>query len=215
VTTLIGENAGWSKRARGSTRERFSPSRALSEVWALQRDRWILWLPVGIIAGAAIWLLAPAEPVWWLGFVVFACATLAAFALHAWPGEAPSGWLSRMRLGVAGLLALLAAAGLGAIAAQVRTAVVAAPAYVGGVEPVRIEGWVVANNAGERGPRLRLLVRNIEGVESAPRYVRVSVSEAGLLTPGRAARCRAVIGPPAAAMAPGAYDFARRLTSSG
>src|SRR5690606_11687422 len=64
--------------------------------------------------------------------------------------------------------------------------------------------------SNDSGPRLRLLVRSIEDVAGAPRYVRMSVAEAGLLTPGRAARCYGVLGPPAGPMAPGAYDFARR-----
>ena len=76
---------------------------------------------------------------------------------------------------------------------------------------MRVEGWVVANDASDNGPRLRLLVRSIEGVAEPPRYVRVSVSEAGLLTrrPRRdaAAPCSARRPGP---MAPGAYDFARR-----
>ena len=35
-------------------------------------------------------------------------------------------------------------------------------------------------------------------------------SASPLLTPGRGANCRGVLGPPDGAMAPGAYDFARR-----
>src|SRR5690606_3725277 len=72
------------------------------------------------------------------------------------------------------------------------------------------QGWVIANDANENGPRLRLLVHSVEGVADPPRYARFSVAEAGMLTPGRAARCHGVLGPPAAAMAPGGYDFARR-----
>src|SRR5262249_15276375 len=56
----------------------------------------------------------------------------------------------------------------------------------------------------------RLLVRDIESVAAPPRFVRVSVPAHAVLTPGRAAHCRAVLGPPAGPMAPGAYDFARR-----
>jgi competence protein ComEC len=69
---------------------------------------------------------------------------------------------------------------------------------------------VVANNANENGPRLRLLVRSIEGVARPPRYVRVRVSSAGVLTPGRGARCYGELAPPAGPLAPGGYDFARR-----
>lgn len=103
-----------------------------------------------------------------------------------------------------------AAAATGFAAGQLRGLTVSQPAYVGSEDPVRVAGWVIANDASDNGPRLRLLVHSIEGVDAPPRYVRVSVSEAGLLTAGRGARCRAVLGPPAGPMAPGAYDFARR-----
>ncbi len=182
----------------------------LGDVVALQRDRWILWLPVGMIAGAALWLAAPSDPPWWLGPVLLAAGTAAAFALAMWPGPRTDGPWVALRHATGGVFALIAAAGAGLGAAPLRAASVAQAPYAASNEPVRVEGWVVANDASDNGPRLRLLVRDIEGVEAPPRYVRVSVSEAGLLTAGRAATCRAVLGPPSGPMAPGGYDFARR-----
>ena len=181
----------------------------LGGVVALQRDRWILWLPVGMIAGAAFWLAAPADPHWWLGPALLSAGAAGAFGLAVWPGR-PDGPAAALRHIVVGACALIAAAGAGIGAAHLRAMSVAQPPYAGGDEPVRLEGWVVANDASDNGPRLRLLVRAIEGVEAPPRYVRVSVSAAGLLSAGRAATCRAVLGPPAGPMAPGGYDFARR-----
>ena len=177
---------------------------------ALQRDRWILWLPVGMIAGAALWLAAPTDPPWWLGPALLVVGTAAAFGFAMWPGPRPDGVLVALRNVIGGAFALMAAAGAGLGAAHLRGVTVAQAPYAGSEEPVRLEGWVVANDASDNGPRLRLLVRDIEGVEAPPRYVRVSVSEAGLLTAGRAATCRAVLGPPSGPMAPGGYDFARR-----
>ena len=75
-----------------------------------------------------------------------------------------------------------AACGLGGVAAQVRSATVAQPPFVASEEPIRVEGWVVANDASDYGPRLRLLVRSIEGMDDVPRYVRMSVAGAGVLT---------------------------------
>lgn len=119
--------------------------------------------------------------------------------------------LEALRATVAGLLALAAAAALGAAAAEWRAEAVASPPYVVSDEgPVALEGWVVANETSDSGPRLRLLVRTIEGVAASPRYVRVAVADAGVLTPGRAASCTAVLGSPAGPLAPGAYDFSRR-----
>jgi competence protein ComEC len=177
---------------------------------ALQRDRWILWLPVGMIAGAALWLAAPTDPPWWLGPVLLIAGTGAAFGLAIWSGPRPDGGWVGVRHVIGGAFSLLAAVGAGFGAAHLRAATVAQAPYAGSDEPVRVQGWVVANDASDNGPRLRLLVREIENVEAPPRYVRVSVSETGLLTAGRAATCRAVLGPPSGPLAPGGYDFARR-----
>ena len=163
-----------------------------------------------MIVGAALWLLAPSDPPIWLAPTALVLGIAASLALAAMPHATPAGWQITLRSGLGGLCALIAAAGLGAIAAQLRTASVAQPAITTSEEPRAVEGWVVANETNDNGPRLRLLVRSIDGVNDPPRYVRVSVAEAGLLTPGRAARCFGIIGPPAGPMAPGAYDFARR-----
>ena len=141
-----------------------------------------------MIAGAAAWLLAPAEPVWWVAPVSTVVALAGAGAFAVWPSGPLSGAVSALRTLVVAILALMAAAALGFTAGQLRNLTVAQPAYFGAEQAVRVEGWVVANDASDNGPRLRLLVQSIEGVDAPPRYVRVSVSEAGLLTSGRGAR---------------------------
>lgn len=177
---------------------------------ALQRDRWILWLPVGVIAGAAWWMASPQDPPVWWGGVLFTLGLAAVLALRFWPTSHPDGFAMRLRIVLAGAFALAAAAGLGMIAAQVRTWVVSEPPLAVSADAVEVEGWVVGIDTGERGPRLRLLVRSIEGVADPPRYVRIAVPAPGALTPGRAAWCRAEISQPSGPMAPGAYHFARR-----
>jgi competence protein ComEC len=174
-----------------------------------QRDRWILWLPVAMIAGAAAWLLAPLNPPWWLGWAGFLAGAAGAALISTWPGDAGVQVMTARRI-LAGLISLVSAAGLGAVAADIRARSVAQPPFVASEVPIAVEGWVVSNDASDRGPRLRLLVRAIEGTPTPPRYVRLAVNDAGLLSAGRAARCYGVLGPPAGPMAPGAYDFARR-----
>jgi competence protein ComEC len=200
----MGEGADSSKRARGSTRPGFS------EILAQQSERWILWLAPALIAGAAAWLSWPRDPPAWLGAAAFVAAGVAAWALAAWPSGQAGGWAFDLRRVFSGIFALIAAAGLGAGAAQLRTAMAMQAPYLGGNAPVVLEGWVIATDPSENGPRLRLLVRLIEGVAAPPIYARVSVADTGVLTPGRAARCRAILGPPSGPLAPGGYDFARR-----
>lgn len=134
--------------------------------------------------------MAPTDPPWWLGLAVFAPSAVAAIGLAIWPSERADGWDTRLKTLSAAFFALLAFAGLGAGAAQLRTTLVTHAPFEGREEPFATEGWVIANDANENGPRLRLLVHSIEGVADPPRYVRFSVAEAGMLTPGRAARAR-------------------------
>ncbi len=187
-----------------------SPSHVLEEIWALQRDRWLLWLAPALILGAAVWLLAPDDPPWWIGPAT-AVAGAGLCLLHAlWISHAPGWLLGGLRTALVARGALLVSLGLGAIAAQVRTASVSQPVFRGSDQAMVLEGWIVANEPSATGSRVRLLTRSVNGVADPPRYVRVSVASAGVLTPGRAARCRAVLAPPSGPMAPGAYDFARR-----
>lgn len=208
VTTLIGEDNRAQRRARGSTASTLSPRRTLTEALAQQRERWILWLAPGVVGGAAAWLSAPQEPSWQALAVALVLAACAFVAALTWPAATRGKEL--FRHGAMALAALVIAATVGALAAQVRTLAVAQSEFSGPDAPLTLEGWVVAVEAGETGPRLRFLVSRIEGFSTAPRYVRVSVSEAGLLTPGRAGRCRAVLRAPSGPIAPGGYDFARR-----
>lgn len=114
VTTLIGENsAGWSKRARGSTRPAFSPNRALVALLALQRDRWILWLPPAMIAGSAAWMLAPADPPIWLGAAALILGIAVSFGLAAIHHATPTGWQVGLRQALGGLCLLIAPRALG------------------------------------------------------------------------------------------------------
>ncbi|HWA00833.1 MAG TPA: ComEC/Rec2 family competence protein [Caulobacterales bacterium] len=210
MTTLISDRV-WAKGgARPSTAARFSPSRALAGIWALQRDRWILWLPVGVIAGAAAWITAPADPPTWLGGAVFMGALALSCVFAFLPSRRVDGADVLLRRILAGAFAMLAAAGLGAAAAQVRTWEVSAPPFVSPPGPVEVRGWVADLDAGQSGPRLRILTASIEGLAAPPRYVRVAVPARAVLTPGRAVSCRAVLAPPAGPLAPGGYDFARR-----
>lgn len=210
MTTLIAGDAEVSKRGRRNTAAGFSPSRALADIWAQQRGRWVLWLAPAAITGAAAWLLAPVDPPMWQAPGVFLCGVLVAAVLALWRAGAPGSWMARLRGGVIMAMALTAAVALGAIAAQIRTVAVAQSAFARNQAPAGVDGWVMDVDRSDGGPRLRLLVKSIENVAHPPRYVRVAVPEAGVLSAGRSAHCFAVLGPPSGPLAPGGYDFARR-----
>ncbi len=132
-----------------------------------------------------------------------------AWMFAAWPSDRLDGWSERLRAVLAGACALAAMAAFGALATDVRTRAVAAPRIEAPLEGVRLEGWVLTREGGAR-PRLRVLVRSLEGVEAPPRIVRISARDFGAIGSGRAVRCRVSLDPPQAPLAPGAYDFARR-----
>ncbi|UEM05895.1 ComEC family competence protein [Skermanella rosea] len=178
---------------------------ALAGCLAAERERWILWAPVGIGTGVAGYFALPAEPPEWTGPA--AALVLVAAAV-----------LARRRV-VAPLacLAVLTVV-LGFTAAQVRTATVAAPFLAREIGPVPLTGRVIAIDRLEKGGRVLLGDLSIPRVEpgATPRLVRVRLRDAAQLpAPGERVRILAVVGPPGVPVAPGAYDFARTAFFAG
>ncbi|HVY84841.1 MAG TPA: ComEC/Rec2 family competence protein [Caulobacterales bacterium] len=163
-----------------------------------------------MIAGAAAWLSAPTDPPIWLGAGLFGGATMLACVFAFLPSRRPDGADVFLRRILAGAFAILAAVGLGGFAAQVRAWSVDEAPFAATHGPVEVQGWVIDLDAGQTGPRLRLLTASLEGIAAPPRYVRIAVPARAVLTPGRAVTCKAVLGPPSGPLAPGGYDFARR-----
>lgn len=158
------------------------------------------------MAGAAAYIAAPTEPAPWLGALILVASTAAGAAILL----APGGWAFALRRALAWGCMLSAFFGLGFTGGQLRAFTLATPTLSESERPRRIEGWVAAIDPSDRTPRLRILVRHIEGEEAPPRYVRIAVPAAGMLAPGRATSCLAMVGPPAGPLAPRAYDFSRR-----
>jgi competence protein ComEC len=107
---------------------------AAARTWILQqleaeRGRWMLWLPVAIGLGIAVYFELPSEPAIWLGPALAAAASAAVLM-------APSG--SRARALCIGLAA--AAGGLGL--ATWRTATLAAPTLSRPLFSINVEGRV-------------------------------------------------------------------------
>ncbi|MGE0046530.1 MAG: ComEC/Rec2 family competence protein, partial [Hyphomonadaceae bacterium] len=216
MTTLMGRAGrafGIRNGAGDSTPAAGAPNGAvalLAGLWAAQRARWVLWLPVAAIAGAAAWLTAPETPPAWIAPGALVAGALLGAAVAIWPRPARRQAFEFARALIAGLCAIAAFAGLGACAAQLRTAFMGQAPLAGEIGPVLVEGWVEEVEIGTPRTRMRLLVHSIEGVPAPPRYVRVSSPGVRAFSAGRAIRCRAVLRAPDGPLAPGAYDFARR-----
>ncbi len=178
------------------------PTRAwISSVLEAERNRWLLWLPVGFGTGIAVYFLLSAEPPAWLGAALLAAACASAI-------------LARRRTALLLVLCTVAAIPAGFAAAQLRTAVVAAPVLVKKLGPATISGQVIDAGPRQGGDRIVLQRLSIPGLaeRQIPQRVRVKLTarDPAAPRPGQWVRLRAVLNPPPGPAAPGAFDFARQ-----
>jgi competence protein ComEC len=175
--------------------------------WILQqleaeRGRWMLWMPVALGLGIAIYFELPSEPAIWLGPALAAAAACGAFL-------APGG--SRARALCIGL----AAAGAGFGLATWRTADLAAPTLGRPLFSINVEGRVADIQRLPEGMRVvleavRLKGNRAPGPEMTPARLRVSLGKgAPPLHVGDRILVLANLSAPAGPAAPGAFDFQR------
>ena len=173
----------------------------LEAVWAAERRRVFLWVPVLFGAGSGLYLTLPVEPIGWIAPVAAGLFALGALLLRRHMAPA---------LGLAAL-ALLAA---GVACADWRSDRVSAPVLTATTGPVDVSGRVVWVGAGEGTQRYLLDRVTIEDLAPAetPEKVRLSVrrSDDDLASPGIWLRALASLRPPPAPAEPGAWDFGRQ-----
>ena len=167
-----------------------------------ERGRWMLWLPVAMGLGIAIYFELPSEPALWLGPALGGASFVAAFL-------APAGSLARaLAVGAAA-----ASAGFGLMAW--RTASVAASTLSRPLFSINVEGRVADIQRLPDGVRVvleavRLKGNNVPPPEMMPLKVRVTLSRgAPPLTVGDRLLVLANLSPPAGPATPGAFDFQR------
>ena len=135
---------------------------------AAERDRWLLWIPVGIGLGIALYFMLPTEPPLWTGVAGLAGA-LAVIGI----GRRHAGLIV---VGIA-----LAAPAAGFSAGQWRTVAVQAPILEKETRAQRITGRIVAVEDSGSGRRLILSPVVIPGIAAAATPDRVrSASSQGL-----------------------------------
>ncbi len=166
---------------------------------AAERDRWFLWVPVGLGFGIIIYFTISWEPPLWVGPAWTALAFASAYVFRRLPG-----------LQAAALAVGIVGAGLAA--AQVRTAWVAAPVLAERSGPVQVMGRVA--EAQIATGKSRLLLEHVSlpdlAPEDTPERVRITVRpKEPLPLPGTWVTIRAVLLAPPEPAAPGAFDFAR------
>jgi competence protein ComEC len=165
-----------------------------------ERERWPLWLPVFLGTGVAVYFALDVEPALWLGPLALALVAIAML-------------IGRRRAGILTIGLPLAALALGFSVAAWRTAALEAPRLERRLGPVTVSGRVVEVETLEKGRRVTLDRPVIERLAPERTPVRVRVHLRGTdppLRPGDRVSLRAVLLPPPAPVAPGAFDFQRQ-----
>lgn len=166
---------------------------------AAERPRWVLWVPVGVGLGVALYFALPVEPPGWAGAAAAGACLALVRPVWRWSGA------------VLALLALLSVA-VGFSAAQLRTALVEAPMLQREIGPVTVTGRVLVVERLEEGTRLVLADLRVERLAPAatPARARVRLTAGSAApAPGAEVTLRAVLHPPPGPAEPGAYDFQR------
>ena len=194
-------SAGPGHASRGVSMAHFARATAvLGEALSAERERWLLWLPVAVGIGIALYFALDHEPARWIG------PGLAAIALAA----VAAGW-RRPAVRLAAIVVTAAALGFGI--AQWRAHDVAAPVLEKRTRAVMVSGRVATVETRPGGIRVVIETPDIADLEPArtPRRVRVTVRTEGYSPrPGDRIRVRSVLMPPPPPAAPGAFDFPRQ-----
>jgi competence protein ComEC len=178
-----------------------------ARTWFLQqldaeRGRWMLWLPVAMGLGIAVYFELPSEPALWLGPGIAAAALIATFL-------APAG--TAVRALCIGFVAAASGFGLAAW----RTADLAAPVLSRPLFSINVEGRIADVQRLPEGVRVvleavRLKGRGAPTPDMMPARVRVSLSRgAPPIGVGDRLLVLANISPPSGPALPGAFDFQR------
>ena len=166
-----------------------------------ERHRWPLWLPAGMAAGIALYFALPFEPALVWGGLAIVAALALAFGMAG--AHHPA---LRVALAALGIVAF----GFGL--AKVRTEIVAAPVLAHKIGPLGIDGRIESAELHGKGIRVVLGALQTRRAMSAPLPARVRISvraETPLPPPGSWVHVTAILMPPPAPAAPGAYDFGR------
>jgi competence protein ComEC len=173
----------------------------LTVAFLAERDRWPLWIPVGLGIGIALYFSLPMEPAPYSGVLAMLISALAALVVRR-----------RLAWFLSALAVLAVSAGFSA--AQLRSALVDAPVLTKQMRAAKVSGRVVANEIRVAGQRLLLDHVRINGLDRGATPERVRITLRGeaqkRALPGEWVSLRATLSPPSPPVAPGAFDFARQ-----
>ncbi len=172
-----------------------------------ERERWLLWFPVFLGVGIAVYFLLPQEPPAWLGGVLLVLSLGGA-------------WLGRHAALGAFLGGSLVAAATGFTAIQAQSFLEEAPVLAHASGPVRVEGRLTQSVNRPGGGHILLEdVAVVRGTvvlrkplpEGIARFslIRLRVDTPPTFLIGERIALEAVLQPPFQPLAPGSFDFSR------
>ncbi len=169
----------------------------LLPLMAAEQGRWILFAPVLLGAGIALWFLLPTVADRQFALALAAALAIAGLAMH--------GLAARLLAGAGLLLAL------GLVVAEVRSLSVAAPVLHHRLGAAAMTGEVLAVQARAGGERWRLLLRREASDIDPAVTLQIGLSERppGDVLPGARVRVVAILQPRAGPVLPGGHDMAR------
>ena len=187
--------AGWAGVAASAPawRDRFAAAIARES----EERRFFLWIPIAAVGGVALNLAADQEPALWPPAVLIALSAFFA-------------WFSRYRPVARGLWIGLAALSLGFLSMGLRTQRVGTP-ILDHVRIVTLQGFVEEVDFRSVGARFVLRVVDADDLPGrlTPRRVRLTARATPDIAAGDFVEAKARLLPPAHAVQPGGYDFAR------
>lgn len=189
-TSSLAERAAW----LNPLRER------IAAPFLEERERWILWSPVLIGIGIALYFALPAEPPFWIG----GAALLAVFALTP---------VRRREEGAFPLLpVMIGLVAAGFAAAQYRTYAVQAPMIAKETRPVMVTGTVADIDLLPSGQRLTFENATIErfDADDTPKRLRVRLNgNTDGIRAGDRVSVLSILNPPTPPVIPGGFDYQR------
>ena len=172
----------------------------VSQALNVERERWFLWLPVGLGVGIGVYFALPSEPP--LTYVLGGALTTAAGLWLVRRHACLSLFFWMMFLGLAGVA-------LGGV----RTWWVAAPVVQAETGAVQVEGQILRLETLDQGQRVTLGHVRISrlGPDRTPKTVRLKLNGVQPdVLPGDWVSARANLRPPPPPAMPGAFDFQRQ-----
>ncbi len=173
----------------------------LKDLLQSEKDRWVLWLPIFMALGIALYFGLPFEPPWYAGLLAVIPVMLGWFFFRSQPEKRFCCFL-------------FGAMVLGFCLVQIRAYTIQAPVLEKKTRAVMVSGEVSSVNIAGAGQKIIIESPDIEGFvkEKTPKKIRIKINGLKIrIDEGDRVSFKAVLMPPPMPAMPGAYDIPRKF----